>query len=70
MLTSQDILHDVLQQLAIHLIAPILAGILRILLDGPDSPQGNVGLFNFVNLDAQRFVVHEFAQALLSGLHH
>ena len=70
MIATYNELDDVLDQLAIHLVAMISASIFCILLDSPDCPQGYVGLLNLVNLDAQRFFFHKFAQALLGGLHH
>ena len=70
MTALHDVLDDVLHQLTIHLVALLTTSVLDILLDGPDSPQGYVGMLYFVKFDAERLALHEFAESLLRGLHH
>ena len=65
-----DVFHDVLHQPAVHLDRLVAPGILSILLDGPDGPQGHVGLLHLVDLHRQRLPGHELAQTLLRRLHH
>ena len=65
MTTSHHILYDVLDQLAIHLIALLSANLLDILLDSPDSPQGYIGMFYLVNLARNGLVVHKLTESFL-----
>ena len=70
MTTLDDIVNNIADQLAITLIALLLSGILHILLDGPDSPEGHIWLFDLIDLHRQRFPLHELTETFLRCSHH
>ena len=64
-----QVLHEVLKQSAILFVTLLTTYILALLLDTPDGPKPSVGLFLFMDVNTDRFVVDEVAKRLFCSTH-
>ena len=70
MSAGREVINNITQQTAITFLAACLASLLGVLLYSPYTPQGNVGLLHLVDVDADRFPLHELTQPFLRRLHY